>query len=368
MTTTTTTILNPIRAIATKRTTSRSSTKKTETQSKKAAIYTTEPLERTRSFLLDKPSKPKSKRLKASTNLPKSASDFERRMASNPYALLTKLIEVDSSSSGPRSWIVPDGIIPRPLLSAQGQAEDRFALGRWVATDSSIIDATVKEGRYKIISTSAYVRPDLSKLIYAQWAIKAGYEIEQLTNTGRLAKTWLRPLSQVSAFDSTLQKPLSFSCLDSLDKPLQCVLYFKSGMDSSNPTKDPAKESIETDPESAPKPSLPTFTTRSAIFGDFLLQTTKEEGNQIFATSVPVYDIEQMFGHDPSILDRIRECCQGISSADHTPLQFVGLVEAKATVDFGVDLWRMMNLFPRQRQLIEENRRRSLVVENKRRQ
>ncbi|KAF9376704.1 hypothetical protein CPB97_010648 [Podila verticillata] len=157
-----------------------------------------------RSFLFDEPHRPRSKRQLSDKDGPlKDRTKFERDLASNqfaailaspirqcfftrkslPSAFLTKLIQAAPSESFDRPWIVPEGIIPAGA-STLGEPR-RFGFGKWIFSNSKIIGAMVKEGKYKMINAAAFIRPDLPQLIYAQMTYRVATGFQNLRQAGR---------------------------------------------------------------------------------------------------------------------------------------------------------------------------------------
>ncbi|KAF9921725.1 hypothetical protein FBU30_008212 [Linnemannia zychae] len=217
-----------------------------------------------RSFILDRPTKPPLKRVSPSKQKSITPSTYEKKIASNPYAFLTKIIQAAGPNDTP--WIVPERILPHAITkistSESNQEQLRNGPGKWVRTTFDVIDSVVKEGRYKIITTSGFMRTDMSKLIYAQWSIRVAHEFRELFKASTLKSTKTQssirqsrfvildgshahpPGSQMSVKTNVtngnadddeektdLKSILEFRSAQNMEIP--CVLYFDKGLQTA---------------------------------------------------------------------------------------------------------------------------------------
>ncbi|KAF9362588.1 hypothetical protein BGX34_005859 [Mortierella sp. NVP85] len=322
---------------------------------------------RKRSFLLDPPTKPESLRASPSRELPFDASPFERRLASNPYAFLTKLIQAAPAAPGEKAWIVPEGIIPNKILrsSNSGRASDRFGTGRWVFSGSNITEKMIKEGQYKMINPSAFVRPNLARLVYAQWTIRVASDMTDLCK----AKGGPSPVAilkyEVPA--PALEEERSSASMEdvrlmmtgaTLSKKLQCVLYFGPPRPDNNlSVGDTESKEASSDPQNQrdqplpdiTQPSLPTLIDRSRV-----LKLVKVHSSATTAFTVPMYDMEQLFHNHPNGLRAIQQACTSRlfratpkdQIVDRNP-RWIGLTESPSSVSAAMGLWKLAFMLPK---------------------
>lgn len=60
---------------------------------------------------------------------------------------MTKFIQAAEDSPKGRSWIVPEQIIPKSLLThASRRTQDRHGMGKWVFSGSKVLESMVREG------------------------------------------------------------------------------------------------------------------------------------------------------------------------------------------------------------------------------
>ncbi|KAF8933660.1 hypothetical protein BGZ58_006200 [Dissophora ornata] len=278
-----------------------------------------------------------------STVLPAKATAFERRMANNPYAFLTRLIQAAPESPEVQAWIVPEGIIPHKIStsSTPDQDSNRSGMGKWVYSGSNIMESMVKEGKYKMMNSSAYARPDMAQLVYAQWTIRLAHDILELLKTARVPPPLVTLTKEPSKYadDSRqlFQSPQS--------KGLQCVLYFKHTSDTNpRPNDDRSLEQCPTFDIS--QPSLPTLMSRSLV-----LQEVTIHGKKGGPSAVPLYDMEQLFHNHPNGYKAILHAChkQLPTAKDQASdnLGWVGLVESQSSVPVAVGLWKLASMLPK---------------------
>ncbi|KAF9203263.1 hypothetical protein BGZ49_006606 [Haplosporangium sp. Z 27] len=227
---------------------------------------------RKRSFLLDPPSKPVRKRMSPSRTLPPNASTFERNIANNTYAFLTKLIQAAPESPGERAWIVPEKIIPEKLLKTSSkQDSSRFGVGKWVFSGSRVLGSMVKEGKYKAINSAAYIRQDMAQLVYAQWTIRVAYDAI-LCGQGSKQSQIVALTNSHPGLENSDNIPDDIAIYETLDnKRIHCVLFFDNSDKAAECTEDSKSPDAETIPPVQPKPiditqpKLPFLVNRSRV-------------------------------------------------------------------------------------------------------
>ncbi|KAF9113699.1 hypothetical protein BGX27_000970 [Mortierella sp. AM989] len=310
---------------------------------------TEEKLPRRRSFLLDPPSKPPRKRASPLRTLPPTASAFERRIASNPYAFMTKLIQAAPESRGGRTWIVPEKIIPERLISRVTAKQDsnRFGVGKWMYSGSETVESMAKEGKYKMINSSAYMRPDIARLIYAQWTVRIAYDASQICKRGSKQL----PIVTLKKSESGLES--GNSVVDDIavydipeNKRIHCVLCFQVP-DNTDPEVQPTRREKLLTLNDITQPKLPSFVDRSRV-----LSHVKTRYKNKTSFRVPMYDMEQLFENHPQGLEYIRQSLLKNFSVEKnqattTNFQLFGLVESQMTLPLAVGLWKLASILPK---------------------
>ncbi|KAG0067541.1 hypothetical protein BGZ89_005953 [Linnemannia elongata] len=368
-----------------------------------------------RSFLLDLPTRPTPKRLSPAEREHETLTSFEKKIANNPYAailatpvrqcLYTRLILPSAfltkfiQAAGPddRPWIVPERILPhaitrKPTPSAYHD-DPRNGFGKWMITTSAVIDNVIREGRYKMINTAAFMRQDMSKLVYAQWSIRVAHEFRVLYKTSFTKETKKQPTLRRPRFillDGTHAHPpgtrrkidtigsnglveglgpiLGFRSAQRIDVP--CVLYFgkglqlKSGMGAS---KDAVALSKEITKNKDRDRSVPRRTSESGLLEEIDItkpnlptlakdrQSTHEQMEIWQSTGrrfkSPVYDMERLFEHHPQGLDVIKQKClelmpnaQVPSSDEEVAPVWLGVRGSRETIPICIGLWKIAYL------------------------
>ncbi|KAF9358137.1 hypothetical protein BGX26_002428 [Mortierella sp. AD094] len=269
---------------------------------------------------------------------------------------MTKLIQAAPESQGDRAWIVPEKIIPEKLLSKSilDQDSSRFGLGKWIYSGSKTVEIMVKEGKYKMINSSAYMRPDMARLIYAQWTIRVAYDAMQLCKGGSKQSSFITLTNSRLGDDSGDSVVDDIAVYDSPEnKRLQCVLYFGA---SDKPTtfsggsepKDTEAGFTSHQNSSAPiditRPKLPSRMSRSHVLSHVRIRC--KNGTTFTA---PLYDMEQLFNNHPQGIDAIRKSFSvNISSEKNSvtasSCQWLGLVESQKTLPVATGLWKLVSI------------------------
>ncbi|CAO3568576.1 unnamed protein product [Mortierella alpina] len=332
---------------------------------------------RTRSFLLDTPRRPPSKRASSSRNLPGNATAFEQQIANNPYAsilatplrqclytrkslpnaFMTKFIQAAADSPGDRSWIVPEQIVPKSLAAhASRRTPDRHGMGKWVFSGSKVMEAMVKEGKYKIIASSAYMRPDIARLVYAQWTIRVAHEFQNLTKLPRRRRMPLVKLTPATGPETLTDASRDAAEPLLLDVPTHrpplCVLYFQGGVlpsqhadGSSTPLEPTLHVDVDVD---ISRPDLPSFES----YREHGLKTVTVRNGKKTTATVPMYDMNRLFSNHPKGLQAIRRACSSRPLDMHAPgqdpqTQWVGIAESSWTLPIATGLWKLSSLLPK---------------------
>ncbi|KAF9152740.1 hypothetical protein BG015_004795 [Linnemannia schmuckeri] len=353
-----------------------------------------------RSFLLDLPTRPTPKRLSPAKREHEALTSFEKKVANNPYAFLTKFIQAAGPNDQP--WIVPERILPhaitkKPTPSAY-QDDPRNGFGKWMTTTSAVIDSVIREGRYKMINTAAFMRQDMSKLVYAQWSIRVAHEFKVLYKTSFTKETKKQPTLRRPRFivmDGSHAHPpggretsessgtsgvmeglgpiLGFRSAQRIEVP--CVLYFGKGLQltSGMTSKDASAVSKETKKSNETKMgkdwdiSVPRRIPATGLLED--LDITKpnlpvfakdrqptHEQMEIWQSSgrrfkSSVYDMERLFEHHPQGLEVIKQKCLELlptaqvpsTDKDATPM-WLGVRGSRETIPICIGLWKMASI------------------------
>ncbi|KAF9171339.1 hypothetical protein BGX21_007754 [Mortierella sp. AD011] len=228
----------------------------------------------------------------------------------------------------------------------------RSGLGKWIYSGSKTVEAMVKEGKYKMINSSAYMRPDMARLIYAQWTIRVAYDAMQLGNGGSkqssiITLTNLRPRDQSG--DGVVDDIAVYNSPG--NKRLQCVLYFgesdkttaSSGGGESKDTKaDLTSHQNSSAPIDITRPKLPSFMSRSRVVSHVKIRC--KDGTTFKA---PLYDMGQLFNNHPQGLEAIRKSFSvDISPKENSAssCQWLGLVESEKTLPVATGLWKLVSI------------------------
>ncbi|KAG9067716.1 hypothetical protein KI688_011303 [Linnemannia hyalina] len=348
-----------------------------------------------RSFILDLPTRPTPKRLSPAEREHEELTSFEKKIANNPYAFLTKFIQ----AAGPddRPWIVPERILPhaitkKPTPSAY-QDDPRNGFGKWMTTTSTVINNVIREGKYKSINTVAFMRQDMSKLVYAQWSIRVAHEFRVLYKTSFTKETKKQPTLRRPRFivlDGAYAHPpgtrgkiditgsnglveglrpiLGFRSAQRIEVP--CVMYFGKGLQLTSGTstsKDAAAMSKESkknkdrdlsmsrrtsksgllDEIDITKPNLPTLAKDRQLAHE-KMEIWQSTGRRFKS---PVYDMERLFEHHPQGLDVIKQKClelmpnaQVPSSDEEVAPVWLGVRGSRETIPICIGLWKMTYL------------------------
>ncbi|KAG0024719.1 hypothetical protein BGZ81_007612 [Podila clonocystis] len=229
---------------------------------------------------------------------------------------MTKLIQAAEGESSDRPWIVPEGIIPAGASSATTKEPRRF-------------------GKYKMINTAAFIRPDLPQLIYAQMTYRIATEFQ---NLGRHARN--------SVVQLDLPDNESFNRGTTLRGRLQCVLYFPRN-EQSKVSEPPSPDDDKADTPNQQLPQLPPVLIARATAVDEikLTITTKDVDKDII--TVPRYNMAKLFTNYPQGLAAIRqECKRANIELDDSQDYWIGLYESKSTIPLAIDLWKLCQILP----------------------
>ncbi|KAF9135405.1 hypothetical protein BGW39_003202 [Mortierella sp. 14UC] len=325
-----------------------------------------------RSFLLDPPTKPASKRAIPSLQEPANLTPFEKKIAANPYAtpvrqcLYTRLILPNAfltkfiQAAGPddRPWIVPERILPHVITRKPkrdlSHDDPRNGFGKWMATTSAVIDSAIKEGRYRMINPAGFMRQDMTKLVYAQWSIRVAHEFRILPGTSyseaNKKESSLRHPRFISLDGSKARPPgtkkssggstkhgsvkeneseaesgsvLGFRSAQNVELP--CVMYFDKGLQQASGTSRKDGDTVDMDevqeqptlgsvtvPAGSPLKDIDITKPRLPVFAKDRLPL--REHMEILQSNgrkfkTPVYDMERLFAHHPQGLEVIKAAC-----------------------------------------------------------
>ncbi|KAG0361947.1 hypothetical protein BGZ54_008848 [Gamsiella multidivaricata] len=274
----------------------------------------------------------------------------ETEKMAHTASFLTKLIQAAPDSPGDRVWIVPEQIIPYELSKEtnSGQALDRFGMGKWMFSGSNLVQSMVKEGKYKMINSSAYVRPDLAQLIYAQWTMRVVHNTLDMCKRATGNPPFVILTKEPSAIATTPDaKPEVLQRLTDEthhNAYLQCVLRFESDTDvaTSFGNSEPQEPSVDL------IPNLPSFSDRSLVQED--VKILRKGGK---TTVVPMYNMKYLLGNHPQGLRAVHQAFlkripAAEGSAEDSNQRWIGLVESPQTVDTAVGLWKLASMMPRQ--------------------
>ncbi|KAF8934212.1 hypothetical protein BGZ47_010452 [Haplosporangium gracile] len=309
-------------------------------------------------------------------------------------SFLTKFIQAAGPDDKP--WIVPERILPhaitkKPTPSAYHD-DPRNGFGKWMATTSAVIDNVIKEGRYKMINTAAFMRQDMSELVYAQWSIRVAHEFrvlykESFTKETKKQPTLRRPRfivmdgshahppggkktgdnSGTSGAMEGLAPILGFRSAQRIEVP--CVLYFGKGLQltSGVTSKNASEVSKETKKSNDRNLSVSRQTPATGLLED--LDITKpnlpvfvmdrhptHEQMDIWQSSgrwfkSPVYDMERLFEHHPQGLEVIKQKCLELLPTAQVPTSdmnaapmWLGVRGSRMTIPICIGLWKMASI------------------------
>ncbi|GJJ79187.1 hypothetical protein EMPS_11546 [Entomortierella parvispora] len=323
-----------------------------------------------RSFILDHMAAPRLKRTLEPT-APGRSSEFELRMASNPYAailaspirmciytrkilpngMMTRLIQAapPHGSEDNRPWIVPDRILPTDTASSRAGAS------RWAFSRSDILAGVAKEGKYKILSAWAHMRPDTAELVYAQWTIRVAKDFQVAVRDRKRGARVFTAVKQVNAGSDASQDSLETNNDIAFEIPenrrLQCVLHFKSyGHEStradSTADKNPPDLGALPSKAAVPSISLPTFMPRSQLQSEVSLCRKGTSCGR-----VPMYDMDLLFHNNPkgleailkTFLDQVKDPMSLLADEDGLK---IGLTAAPHTVELAQGLFKLVSMHP----------------------
>lgn len=248
-------------------------------------------------------------------------------------------------------------------------------------------------GRYKMINTAAFMRQDMSKLIYAQWSIRVAHEFRVLYKTSFTKETKKQPTLRRPRFivmDGTHAHPpgtrrktgitdgselveglgpiLGFRSAQKIEVP--CVLYFGKGLRLTSGTgtsKDAEAVSKENKRNKNRDLSMSRRTAESGLLEEIDItkpnlptlakdgQSTHEQMEIWQSTGrrfkSPVYDMERLFEHHPQGLDVIKQKClelmpnaQVPSSDEEAAPIWLGVRGSRETIPICIGLWKMTYL------------------------
>lgn len=214
-----------------------------------------------------------------------------------------------------------------------------------------------------MINSSAYIRPNLAQLVYAQWTIRVASDLLDLC----MAKLGPSPVALLKNEVLTLGKGSSTQLEDvrltmsgsTLKKKLQCVLYFgplRSDIDAGS--DDTESVGVNTDFQShgdeppvvdITQPSLPTLMDRSRV-----LRLVKIHSGEKNVFTVPMYDMEQLFHNHHDGLRAIQQACTRRlflatpkdQAVDRNP-RWIGLAESPSSVPVAMGLWKLASMLPK---------------------
>ncbi|KAG0319432.1 hypothetical protein BG000_003908 [Podila horticola] len=250
---------------------------------------------------------------------------------------MIKLIQAAPSESLDQSWIVPEGIIPIGA-STTTKGPRQSGVGKWIFSDSKIINAMVKEGKYKMINTKAFIRPDLPQLIYAQMTYRVATGFQNLKRQASHSMVQLH-LSDNGPFD----------CNATLRYGLQCILYFPR-IDQSKVPESSSLADTKADTLNQQLPQLPSvLVARAAAVDEIKLSITTRDLDKELIT-IPRYNMAILFANYPQGLATIRQECQRANvELDDSQDHWIGLYESKSTIPLAIDLWKLCQMLPSSR-------------------
>lgn len=221
-------------------------------------------------------------------------------------------------------------------------------------------------GKHKMINSSAFIRPNLARLVYAQWTIRVASEITDLCRArGPSSVAILKYEVPVPALEEERSSTASMEDVrlmmtgSTLSKKLQCVLYFGPprpdtdlGGDSTESKEVTADPRAQRDPPlpDITQPSLPTLMDRSRV-----LKLVKVHSSATNGFTVPMYDMEQLFHNHPNGLRAIQQACTRRlflatpkdQIVDRNP-RWIGLAESPSSVSAAMGLWKLAFMLPKE--------------------
>lgn len=239
-----------------------------------------------------------------------------------------------------------------------------------------------------MINTAAFMRQDMSALVYAQWSIRVAHEFRVLYKTSFTKETKTQPILRRPRFivmdgshalppgslkDSSgssglvegLGPILGFRSAQKIEVP--CVIYFDKGLQlaSGEPCKKTAVVGKKTKKKKGQdfsvqprtpditgllediditKPSLPVF-PKSRQPAHERIEIWQSNGRRFKS---PVYDMERLFEHHPQGLDVIKQKCLELLPNDQSPPgnqgpvpMWLGVRGSRETIPICIGLWKM---------------------------
>jgi len=220
-------------------------------------------------------------------------------------------------------------------------------------------------GKYKMINSSAFIRPNLARLVYAQWTIRVASEMTELCRAkgGPSPVAILKyevpvPALEEEGSSASMEDVRLMMTGSTLSKKLQCVLYFGpprpdnnlgvGDSESKEASNDPQNQRDQPLPDIT-QPSLPTLMDRSRV-----LKLVKVHSSATTAFTVPMYDMEQLFHNHPNGLRAMQQACTRRlflatpkdQIIDRNP-RWIGLAESPSSVAAAMGLWKLAFMLPK---------------------
>lgn len=244
-----------------------------------------------------------------------------------------------------------------------------------------------------MINTAAFMRQDMSKLVYAQWSIRVAHEFRVLYRTSFTKETKKQPTLRRPRFivlDGTHAHPpgtrgkiditgnsglveglgpiLGFKSAQRIEVP--CVLYFGKGLQLTSGTgtsKNAAAVNKESKKNTNRDLSVSRRTSESGLLEEIDItkpnlptlakdrQPTHEQMDIWQSTGrrfkSPVYDMERLFEHHPLGLDVIKQKCLELMPNAQVPSNdegvapvWLGVRGSRETIPICIGLWKMTYL------------------------
>ncbi|KAF9434992.1 hypothetical protein BGZ76_007079 [Entomortierella beljakovae] len=237
---------------------------------------------------------------------------------------MTKLIQAAPEARGDRAWIVPEKIIPYRLIKGSTSKHDssRFGIGKWVHSGTQTLERMTKEGKYKMINPSAYMRPDIARLVYAQWTIRVAYDLTELGRQKNKHFNIISKPKELAIRDSNVEGGITDFDYKRLPR-LQCVLFFGSSGTSSDSKYDDETTNSDLKPTENSDPLISVDITRAG------LPINHPEGLAAIRKYLSVGSISRL------------------NSAEHPSIQYIGLVESQKTLNATMNLWKLASILPK---------------------
>ncbi len=214
-----------------------------------------------------------------------------------------------------------------------------------------------------MISPSAFMRPDIAQLVYAQWTIRVSHEfcnLSKLSPRRRMPVVKLTPAVEPESHTGASQDTPDTILLDvPTHRPPLCVLFFRNGLmplKQNDVDLKPIGSTLNVDIDIT-GPDLPSFENHR----EHGVKTVQVRRGKKAVATLPMYDMSQLFSNHPQGLLAIQRACSSRPLDLHAPgqdpqTQWVGIVESSLSLPIATGLWKLASLLPKPDTIISRTR------------